>query len=242
MNDRQENKLTMLDTTGEYLRRDENTPLWQPIAAFGVALTRLDGSRAALRALADIQRRARAGKSTSKSNLNETMILVTIATIGPVAAYANDVGDIPLRQRFSVTRTELDELRDSVRPGAAEALHEEAAEILAEQAANPPPAGQPRLADYGLTAGMLASMHSAIAAYSAVKNAPRDAQVSVSQATDAIELEFEKVDNVVEWGLDKMMQPFQLTHPDFYNGYWIARRIIDAGVRHDPPPPPAPEG
>jgi hypothetical protein len=240
MTDRQENKLTMLETVSEYLNREEHLPLWQPVAALGLALNRIDGAIATIRSLADIQRSARSGKAASKESLNDTMITVALAAIGPVAAYANAVGDLPMRERFSVTRTDLEMLRDNVRPAAIESLHEEASELLAEQTATPPPAGEPKLADCGLTTALLTAMQSAVAGFDAVKNAPRDAQITISQATDALELEFDKADEDVEWGLDKMMEPFRISQPDFYNGYQIARRIIDLGVRHEPEPAPAP--
>ncbi|TLD72470.1 hypothetical protein FEM03_03705 [Phragmitibacter flavus] len=98
-----------------------------------------------------------------------------------------------------------------------------------------------------MTAALLSAMDSAVTQYDLVKDAPRGAQVSISQSTDAVEVAFKKLDDHFEWSLDKLMQQFIIAEPVFIQGYKNARAILDIGVRHEPveeptltPPPTTP--
>ncbi|TLD68504.1 hypothetical protein FEM03_22105 [Phragmitibacter flavus] len=230
----------MATSTLEYLRRESYVPLWTANAGFNQAVTKLATLTSNIASLGDLQRTARAGQRLSKENLSEQMIVATLAVSGIVAAYAHEAGNIPLRERFGFPRTYLASLKDGERSAAALNLYTEAAALFADQTTTPPPAGQPSLAGFGMTAALLSAMESAVTQYDLMKDAPRGAQVSISQSTDAVEAAFKKLDDHFEWSLDKLMQQFVIAEPVFFQGYRNARAILDIGVRHDPDEEPNP--
>ncbi len=56
--------------------------------------------------------------------------------------------------------------------------------------------------------------------------APRNAKALRQAATEALALEYKKMDAVFK-RLDGLAADNKKTHPDFYNGYLAARKIVD---------------
>jgi hypothetical protein len=73
---------------------------------------------------------------------------------------------------------------------------------------------------------------------------PRQIRTDIKGATDQIPALITAADRIAERQLDRLMERFKATNPDFYSAYQVARVIVDAGGRTatTPTPPPVPQG
>ncbi len=96
------------------------------------------------------------------------------------------------------------------------------------------------LADYGGGPLAVEAFNTRITAYNAIQNAPRDAVVAVSGLTTALAEQFVLGDKIVKQRLDKLMEQFRESQPQFFAEYKSARSIVDRGGGQTASPTPVP--
>lgn len=81
-----------------------------------------------------------------------------------------------------------------------------------------------------------------IADFNTALTRPRQTRTITKGATDQIPLAIAAADRIAERQLDRLMERFRVSNPDFYSAYNVARVIVDAGggPSTSTPPTPAP--
>ena len=106
----------------------------------------------------------------------------------------------------------------------------------------PPPRTSPRWwPAKSLAQTDLDDLNTKIDAFNTALTRPRQIRSNIKGATDQIPALITAADRIAERQLDRLMERFKATNPDFYSAYQVARVIVDAGGGvGTPPTPPAP--
>ena len=215
MNQYQENRLSMFYATQRVLL--DNNGIWSVSPAMVTATTALDTKIGALEDALEVQVRDITGHATAKTQAEEKMIAVTLDVAGKVMAFAAATGDEALATAMNLVPSELRRYRDSVVAQRCQDVHDSANGVLAS------------LVGYGVNAARLTELQAAIDGYLAMNTAPRVAITTRKSATTAIdELVAETLD-LLHRQLDKLMQGYSITEPEFHRMYTDARIIVDLG-------------
>ena len=205
--------------------------IWNDMPAFARGQASLDGSINLLAALAQSQGTPLKGITLDKKRLKLSLISRTLIVAGAAGSYAFESGNQTLAAKFDVTDSALKTMRESLLDDLAQAIHDEAAMLVA---ANPA-----KMTDYKLTPVMLTDLQSAITAYSATLGTQRAAISGRTGITTAISAEIERADANLENILDRLILQFSADHPEFTTAYATARKVINAGGGHAAIPTPA---
>ena len=204
----------------------DNEPVWNVLPGFVTAKNKfnliwLDIDPDAAKQLA--------GTGTASDTKSSTRTLLTgfmLRMNGNMHAYAIATGNMALRSDTNISESTLDRLRDNTFLMTAKMTRE----LAITNAAG--------LTDYGVTDAFMAQFTQAIKDYSDGMPGPRKAISLRSTATKGIK---EKIAACNEQLLimDKLMENFRETNPQFVSDYFSARMIIDLGHRHAKPTPVA---
>ncbi|PCH92464.1 MAG: hypothetical protein COB85_08110, partial [Bacteroidetes bacterium] len=85
------------------------------------------------------------------------------------------------------------------------------------------------LGDYGIAAAELTDLQGKIDDYEAIVASPRNAITDRSTATAELENLFNKGDDVLNNKLDKLLNQFTQSNPEFTTQYASSRKILDMG-------------
>jgi hypothetical protein len=79
-----------------------------------------------------------------------------------------------------------------------------------------------------------------IAAFNDALERPRQTRAGTKSATDQLPDAIAAADRIAERQLDRLMERFRVSNPDFYSAYQVARVIVDAGDGSSTSTPPTP--
>lgn len=219
MNKRQENKLTMFVAVKNVY--DKNQNIWETIPAITNTYKRFNDNLNILQETLKAQETEIQGITETKSKLSQDLVNKTLEISGVLHAYANSVGNLDLKARTSLSRSELETLRDNI-------ATEKCRQILGDAQAV-----SEKLTDYGITSEILTDYSNKIDEYAKIVAAPRAAIVERKSATEIIPDLIRNVDDVLVNELDRLMERFRSTDEIFYSDYFSARQIVDAGLRKE---------
>ena len=235
---KQDNRLNAAETLAAALKQDP-TPYATDKALTTVA-QRLDEIIADMLPLRQQAQRTVAGAPTGgksgKETARETLATVTAEIAGDVFAYASDPAhrQPALQALADYNEATLLKLRGSRLADVASAL-------LAEL-----PRHQPVLVDeYGIDKPRTKELQAAIEAYSAVKTAPRQAQIDGKTARASLRTEFAELGALLQDRLMRLLRKYKRRDPAFYNRIVAARAVVDrpgsasTGSTPAPTPPKA---
>jgi hypothetical protein len=237
VNKRQTDKTSSYASLKIILEQAANKAIWSALPAFERGVTQFYGSMNVLAALAQAQGTPTTGIAVDKSRIAQSLINRTLEISGAVSAYAEETKDATLQSSVTFSKSELKDLRDPELDDQAQAVHDIAAGLVAENAV--------KMGEYGLTAVKLADLQSAITAYSELVGGPRAAIKGKVAVTRAIEAEFARADRLLTGQLDKLVVQFETAHPQFVTTYRAGRVIAASGGRsasdESATPAPAPK-
>ena len=168
-------------------------------------------------------------KFVARQRLAESAGLVA----GAVAAYADKQNNQELFAAVDFTVPAL--LR-----GAEQDCETHCANILKAGTANL----AAMAAEQSLTQDDLDTLEVRLKAFSKLLPKPRQAKSDTKGATDQLPVALLANDRTLERQLDKLVERFRNTNPDFFHAYHVARMIVDPGSHPDrtdePPPTPPP--
>jgi hypothetical protein len=224
MNIKQETHLKMLIASLGVI--DNNKPVWKDVAAFSTARDDFESAIDNVRAQELKQSTTTTGVTLDKRTAREAMCSAAAIVGGAVAAYADKQNN--------------HELFASVDFSAADLLHRSEAECVTNCTAilN---AGMTNLA--ALTTGKhlaqsdLDDLKAKIDAFNVALERPRQAEAGSKSATDQLPDAIAAADRIVERQLDRLMERFRVSNPDFYSAFKVARVIVDAGGGTSTPAP-----
>lgn len=213
MNKKQEAKLNMYRATQSVC--NENAPVFSGNAAFTAAFeefeTKIENIISTEQQNAVVITGIAADKNISKEVLCEKA--AEIASV--IYAYASTVGNNTLKNEVDFPYSKLIRLRDELTAPNCQNIHDKGEENLAA------------LADYGITAQMLADLQEFINRYSADTPKPRSAISNRKTTTANLAALFEQTDQILKERMDKIVVVFRSANPAFVETYENARRIVD---------------
>ncbi len=215
MNTKQENKLSMYETVLELF--SNNPAIVALILAFSNAATTFTNKVALLQAQVALQTAIITGVAAAKKTRKTALIDQMLFIIGALRAYAKATGDDELFNFVNYKRYKLEAQADTVLTQLANSIKDKANLHLAA------------LADYGITAVVMAAYQTAITNYALFVPKPRTARVSKKTVTKNIKDLIKQIDELLLDELDALAIQFKVANADFYNNYLSSRIIIDLG-------------
>lgn len=190
---------------------------WTGVVGFKKAHDELVTNVASIENASKVQETNMKGAALDKRFKREAMTAKAIEVARGVFAYAEDNGDLVLREQMNLSANDLNRKRDSVVSALAQGVHDVANGIVAG------------LSDYGLVPADLSDLQGKIDAYVAVVSAPRNATGVRKGATAEINALVKDSMKILNNRMDKLMPEFEQSHPEFFQEYFDARIIVDNG-------------
>jgi hypothetical protein len=230
MNQKQDNTITMFETTLVILDKNKNT--FKNIAAFVDAAARAKDGTAAIRARTGVQQAPLEGVTDEKAQIRDDLEEKLLVIADAIAAFAAKTADPALAAQVELNRSLLDRLPASDLVQTAQRVIDAATENLAA------------LADYGVTGATRDELKAAADLFANKKESPREAVIGRKVETLSLPSAILAVRSIFRNEIDKLMTAFKKTAPDFYNAYFTARIIVDRAAtrpsKDEAAPTPAP--
>ena len=175
------NQVNMFQTTDLILGTPANTAIYSGLPAFVRGCASLTGSVNLLSALAQAQGSPLTGITLDKDSLKLSLIARLMSVGGAAGVYAYEKGNQTLAAKFEVVESTLKGLRDALLDETAQGIHDQAAALVTSDPV--------KTADVGLTPAVLTDLQSAITAYGSTLGTPRAAIANRVAVTEAIAAE-----------------------------------------------------
>jgi len=217
MNNVQTNRVTMYKTTIGVL--DENNAIWNAMAPFADAVTRLKSKVSAIDTAAQKQETptgATQDKAGAREALEDVLFLMCEA-LGVLAHTSNDHNLVALTD---ITRSGIDKLD-------VEALSNRATLVLAQANAR-----KTELATLQVTQANIDELSQALQDYNEAKVGPRQATTARMVQTESLSALIREANNILRNEIDPMVNLFSRTQPQFVSNYQAARVIVDRAASH----------
>jgi hypothetical protein len=219
---RQQAKLNSYDVVDTHF--SDNAFIINSNTAFKNTVNEVKPIIANLKAAARQSGAVTAGITEGKNNLKQTLSQKAAKIAGLIYAYAAKNGNPELKAAVDFSPSELSRLKDGELAPRSQTIHDAGVANLAA------------LADYGVTDEKLADLQTAITAYSQTAPQPRAAIADRSVVKANIKQLFAAIDKIFTEQLDRLIEDFAETHPDFVAGYKAKRKIVDPKTKSAPPP------
>lgn len=183
------------------------------------ALVKVNGELVSVLSLVDgnfkKQQANKAGASLEKGACLKAAADLAFEIADSVGAAAAESGDPDLASKVAFSRAELERGSDKAIITRLESIHEIASGVVEDIGV-----------DYGVTAAKLTDLEKKTAAFTKAHPKPR-ARINVgSTATKQLKKNFKQLTVLLRQRIDRLMTRFSVSHPDFYNEYKAARRIV----------------
>ena len=224
------NKFAMAQAVNVVLTETDYQPIWQPTPGF----VKLQGNLATeigfITQNAPQTLRHKTGSAEDKEAARLALCKAALIIAGAVAAYAHETGNHELLVRVDTTLTLLTSGRGQDSYSKCEDIHSAATANLAA------------LGDYGVAQAGLDNLQQLLDDYEELLPQPQVAIGSAKSAGQAIDASLDRMDGILNNGLDNLMLKYEDSNPDFYRDYTNARIIIDrpGGHGNGASPTPAP--
>lgn len=133
-----------------------------------------------------------------------------------VQAYAMDTEDLVLYERVNYAMSELLGGSSNRSRTRCQIIHDEANGVIGS------------LGDYGITAADITALQTAIDDFAAIISNPKDHIAARKMVTEKIVKLIREIDLILKKKMDKLMEHFRESAPDFYVQYFNDRKIYDA--------------
>ncbi len=158
------------------------------------------------------------GFTQAKLNLKIAMVESAVQIAKGICFYAENTDDLPLMRKAHLTYS-------SIRFRDFEILQRcTTIKTLTEERIIP-------LADYGITESILDNFRVKVSAFEDAIVKPREIRALKKACTADLKALFKEVDRILKFKMDPMVIFLKSSHPQFYQDYFNARMIIDAGTR-----------
>lgn len=226
MTTKQQNKLSMYLAVKAVL--DAASSIWQPLPAFAEGHTDFTTHLSNIQTLGQNQMMDTTGITQDKQAAHKTMCQTAIGLAQAVRAYAMKNQNHTLAGSVDFTITDLLHERDNQSAEDCQNIHDIAETNLAN------------LANFGVTAAKLTTLQTAIDAFNAIIQKPRQTIAQGKTVTQQLSDEFTATDLTLDEGLDNLIGQFAGTDAKFVSDYKNARSIVDAAASHNSITPPTP--
>jgi len=229
MDVKQENRLRMFKATNLILQ--ENQTVWTGMAPFTAAAQKFTDVIAAIDLAAQKQETATAGATTDRAAAREALEDVVFLTSEALGVLAHSAGDNDLRDVTNLKPSDLQHMSD-------EELAKRATIIVGHTNSR-----TTQLATLLVSPANLTELNQALVNFNTSKSAPRAAIANRMAQTESLPELIQDANDILRNQLDRMVNLFRRTHPEFVAAYRGARVIVDRAATHEASKPkvePAP--
>lgn len=213
MNYRQENTLTMFNTVVAVC--DQNSAVIATIPALDTAYTTFKTQCGFINDVSLEQLLQIKGETVEKAKLKNALALRASIVSRVVRAYAISINDSVLRNEVDYTESVLAKQRDITIQLNAQIIFDRANTHLVA------------LASFGITAGVMTDLTTAISDYQAHLSSPTVARDKRAGATTELDEKIGMANDILRFQMDDTMQILRLPEAKFFRLYTNARKIYD---------------
>jgi hypothetical protein len=219
----------MFKTVAGYL--DQNASVWSGMAPLATAVQQFQQKIGAIDTAAQKQETPVSGATGDKAATRDDLEDVLFLTCEALGVLAHTTGDHDLQALVNVSPSTLDSLGD-------EELANRATSVLGRANAR-----KTELATMQVTQANIDELDQALQDFQAAKAKPRTAVVERSVQTQSLSSLLREAGNILRDQIDRLVNLFRRTHPEFVAGYRSARVVVDrvagrAAPEATPPTPP----
>lgn len=201
--------------------------VWNTLQAFAASFTDFEKGISKINLSLETQGVNITGVSEDKNNFKSGLVAKALEIAGAIFAFATDKNKMELKSGVKFSRTGLEHKPDSITLSNCRHIFDQAVSL------------QSALSDYGVSADDISVFQSMISDFEASIASPRVAVTARMGATNDISKLFSINDSILKNKMDKLVEKFKISNPEFYKQYHDARIIIDKGLHHSKNVPPA---
>lgn len=218
MNNHQENKLSSYKSTESVL--DASAAIYDPNAGFKKFVHMYKDELSVLVNLSIAQMQDTTGAAIDKDELKNKIIKEIVQIAAALFALSFEKGDNTLAEMVNVYPSTLKELRDQELYAKCKGIYDKAVEYKTS------------IAEFLISPEKIENLGNDLKRFNDISSAPRTLIVTRKDATERIAEQIKKIDELLKSTLDKLINFYEFTNPDFYNQYKSSRMIVDHGIRH----------
>lgn len=189
--------------------------VWSSMAPFAAAFQRFKDKVQAVNAAAQKQETVTAGSSQERENARDALEDVLFLVCEALGVLAHQSSHSELLALTNVSPSGLRQLNDLELANLATEIKAQTVSRVAE------------LATLHVTAENLTELDEAMADFNEAKSAPRAATANRVAQTEALSLLIREASDVLLNELDRMVNLFRRSHPEFVAAYRAARVVVD---------------
>lgn len=216
------NRIRMFKATNAVLA--ENKPTWTGMAPFAAAVQKFTDKIAAIDSAAQKQETVTAGAALDRESARDDLEDVLFLASEALGVLAHGADDNALRDLTDVRPSRLQRMSD-------EELANLAHSIVAQTTGR-----TTELATLQVSAANLTELNQALEDFEGSKSAPRAAIANRMAQTESLAELIREANDILRNELDRMVNLFRRSNPDFVAAYRGARVIIDRPATHKAPP------
>lgn len=214
MTSQQENQLSMYYVVQTLC--NANNSIWQNNKPFKRSYEEFTVQLPIIAQYRDTQSQNISGLAQNKTDKRKELTEKAYFVANRLQSYATVEKKNELFAKVNYARSVFAKYRDTNLIGLCNTILEQAQSALSD------------LADYSVNAALLTDLQNAIQAYQDELGKPRHAQINTKTATDTLKQLFTNTNALLTERLDKDVEVFRVSNPDFYKQYFDARRIVQS--------------
>jgi len=215
MTDKQENRYSMMLAVQQVC--NNNNPVWAGLPAFVTAFGNFETAISDIAATRLEQEKDLKGIAEDKVAKEKILISKALVIAKATVAYANVTNNEVLRQEVDYSESDLLRSRDTELETKCQIIHDRANTNSAA------------LVAYGVTAGMITALATAITDYHATIAGPRSAISVRKTQTAELESKLKGATIILTGQMDQLVSVFETSAPLFVADYTNARIVVDLG-------------
>lgn len=218
MNHSQVTELNMFETSQQFL--NTNAIIWSSNPAMAAVIATITSHISAINATQTAQNTSILGTTQTKETARLNMVTAALALANAGKAYASATANQTLYDAVNITKSQFTNATDTNVDNLCQSIIDNLTPYIGSTAA------------YGATSTTLTNLQNLINTYSPLIGTPAVQKTIVGNATLTLIQHFSAVNALFKTQLDPLMAQYQISHPAFYNQYFLAREINNIGSRH----------
>jgi hypothetical protein len=212
MTSQQENALSMYYTVRELCQ--QQSAIWQTNKPFKTVFELFVGKLPQIEQYRNTQSVNLTGIAQAKTDKRAELSELAYFVANRVQSYALATNNQELLAKVNYSRSTFNRYRDTDLLALCNTIYEQAQTNLAQ------------LADYSVDSALMNELQTTIQAYQDQLAKPRTSKNTAKTATDNLGELFKTTNELLRERLDRDVEIFKRTAPDFYKQYFNARRIV----------------
>ena len=220
MNQKQIQKINMIDSTLVVLNQSQNKSLWQANPTFSSAVNNIQANIGVLNTADTVRLATTIPFTETKGQAKVALIEATMLHAAAGIGYASSAANAALRASCEVTESGLIRTPDADLGSACMIIYNAVKPFIGN------------MGDWIVSALTLAALEADVNTFNLLVGTPVG-QVSIKTAAGlTIDTQLLAIDGILDNLVDTLMVQFKTAQPSFYDAYFSARKIHNTGVHH----------